>query len=63
MRIQFIADKVKIAGPKIDGSYTISFEVGEYAYDQIMHLPKFNGEAMYVEVKDDSIKSNDETSK
>jgi hypothetical protein len=53
MIIKFIADKVKIAGPKVDGSYTISFEVGEYAYDQIMHLPKLNGEAMHVEVKDE----------
>ena len=53
MKIEFIADKVKINGPKIDGTYTISFDVGEYAYDQIMHLPKMNGSAMYLVVTDE----------
>lgn len=51
--IKFIAYKVKISGPRVDGSYTITFEVGEYAYEQIMLLPKLNGQAMVVEVKDE----------
>ena len=56
MKIEFIADKVKINGPKIDGTYTITFDVGEYAYDQIMHLPKMNGSAMYLVVTDEEPK-------
>lgn len=64
LNIEFIADKVKIAGPKIDGTYTITFDVGEYAYDEIMHLPKMNGSAMYVSVNDgkSSTKRNNQTS-
>jgi len=47
----FTADKVKIAGAKIDGSYTITFEVGEYEYDKIKDIPKLNGGNIKVEVK------------
>jgi hypothetical protein len=54
--IEFIADKVKIAGPKIDGSFTISFDVGEYEYEKIMNLPKLNGSAMYVSVIEEKLK-------
>lgn len=51
MRIKFKADRVKISGPRVDDSYTITFETGEYAYDDIMELPKMNGETIEVEVR------------
>lgn len=54
--ITFIADKVKINGPRIDGSYSITFETGEYTWDQIKDLPNLNGDAMMV-----SISKYDET--
>ncbi len=47
----FTADRIKIAGPKIDGSYSITFEVGEYEYDKIKDIPKLNGKAIVVEVR------------
>ena len=37
-KIQFIADKVLIRGPKIDASYVVSFEVGEYMREFIKDL-------------------------
>jgi hypothetical protein len=36
--IRIIADKIKIYGAKIDGSYTISFDVGEYQQTKIAEL-------------------------
>lgn len=41
--IELIADKVKINGPRMDGSYTILLEVGEYEQGkvaQIMCIPQ-----------------------
>lgn len=29
------ADKVKISGPKVDGGFTLSFEVGEHMQSEI----------------------------
>lgn len=51
MKIKFKADRVKISGPRVDDSYTITFETGDYAYDDIMELPKMNGETIEVEVR------------
>jgi hypothetical protein len=48
--ISFIADKVKLNGPRVDGSYTVTFEVGEYMWDQIKELPKLNSETIIVGV-------------
>jgi len=28
--LKFHADKLKVNGPKVDGGYTVSFDVGEY---------------------------------
>lgn len=47
---QFMADKVSIFGPKVDGSFKIAFEVGEYQYDNIKNLPKLNGKMLAVAV-------------
>lgn len=57
MKVSFHADKVKIAGPRVDDSYTVTFEVGEYAYDDISQLPKLNGEVIEVEVKNGETKA------
>ena len=48
--IYFIADKVKLNGPKIDGGYSVTFEVGGYVWDQIKELPRVNGETIVVAV-------------
>lgn len=36
--IQFKADKVKINGPKVDNSYSVTFEVGEYGRQNVQAL-------------------------
>lgn len=48
--IHFIADKVKLNGPKVDGGYSVTFEVGGYVWDQIKELPRVNGETIVVAV-------------
>jgi len=48
--ISFIADKVKVNGPKVDGGYSVTFEVGGYLWDQIKELPLVNGETIVVAV-------------
>lgn len=48
--ITFIADKVRLNGPKVDGSYSVTFETGEYVWDQIKDLPNLNGDAMMVSI-------------
>lgn len=53
MRTEFIADRVKISGPRVDGSYSITFEVGEYQWDNIKELPNLNDELIYIKVTND----------
>ena len=36
--IQFNADKIRVSGPKIDGSYTVTFEIGEYEQLKVAEL-------------------------
>ena len=48
--IEFVADRVKINGPRVDGNYSITFETGEYVWDQIKDLPNLNGESILVTV-------------
>lgn len=41
--IEFIADEVKVSGPRVDGSYTITFTVGQYHQRQaaeVMLIPQ-----------------------
>jgi hypothetical protein len=40
MRIELKSDKVKIYGPKVDGSYLLSFEIGEYELDSMANILK-----------------------
>lgn len=37
-KVSFTADKVRISGPKIDGGYVISFEVGEYMKHKVAEI-------------------------
>ena len=34
----FSADKIKISGPKIDGGYSVSFDVGEFEQPNVAKL-------------------------
>lgn len=36
--MDFVADKVKINGPKADGGFTVSFETGEYEAAKVAAL-------------------------
>jgi len=38
MKLTFNADKIKLSGPKHDGSYTIQFETGEYEQMNVAKL-------------------------
>ena len=40
MMTELTADKIKISGPKIDGSYVITFECGEYQQQNVGELFK-----------------------
>lgn len=41
--INFIADKLSVRGPKVDGSWVISLETGEYEREKISELIKLKG--------------------
>jgi len=36
--IELLADKIKINGPKVDGTFTVSLDVGEYEQQKIAQL-------------------------
>lgn len=36
--LSFSSDRVKINGPKVDGGFTVTFEVGEYEQESIAKL-------------------------
>ena len=36
--ISFRADKVRVTGPKIDGSYSITFEAGQYEQSKVSEM-------------------------
>ncbi len=55
--IKFIADKVKITGPKHDGSFTVSFETGEYGWSKIKDLPDLNGKVLKIQVESEDYSS------
>mgnify|MGYP001606924519 CR=1 FL=1 len=50
-QIQFEADKVSIRGPKVDNSYVVSFEVGEYQLKNIRELVGVLDTALKVRVE------------
>lgn len=36
--MNFIADKVKVNGPKVDGGFSVTFEVGEHMQYEVAKL-------------------------
>ena len=50
--ITFIADKVKLNGPKVDNSFSITFETGEYVWDMVKELPNMNGKTLKITVEE-----------
>lgn len=51
-RLEFIADKVRINGPKVDGGYSVTFEVGDYEQDKVASLLTIpQGEAIQISVE------------
>lgn len=45
-----MADRIVIGGPRQDGNYRVSFDVGEYQYSNIKDLPLLNGKVLVVAV-------------
>ena len=37
-KIEFMADSYRISGPKVDNSFTISFNLGEYEAENVSKL-------------------------
>jgi len=53
--IEFTVDKIKIYGPKVDGGYTVTFEVGEYEQNNLAELMKLKqGQVLKVKVENDT---------
>lgn len=55
MKILLHPDKIKINGPKVDNSYTIAFDIGEYEREliaQLVALPIDAEIVLEVEVND-----------
>ena len=38
--IEFVADSVKLSGPRIDGSWSITFTSGEYEKEKLLNIMK-----------------------
>jgi hypothetical protein len=41
-KITFGADKIVIRGPRVDGTYVVTFETGEYERDRVAELFKLD---------------------
>lgn len=52
--IEFLSDKVKVNGAKVDGSYTVTFEVGEYEQDKVAELLRIKQGTLIKVVVDES---------
>jgi len=46
----FMADGLTINGPRVDGNFKVSFDVGQYQYNNIKNLPLLNGKILIVAV-------------
>lgn len=46
----FSSDGLTIKGPRVDGNFTVSFDVGFYQYNNIKDLPLLNGKMLVVAV-------------
>lgn len=59
MNLKLIADKVTVRGPKIDGSFVVNLELGEYQKNVLANLLN---ELDFNEVVEVTIKQNAEKS-
>lgn len=39
-KLELIADKIIVRGPKIDGGYSVTFELGEYMQQKVAEILK-----------------------
>lgn len=59
MILKLIADKVKVNGPKVDGGFTVSFDVGEYEQHIISEVLLLKqGEAINITLEQKTEKSD-----
>lgn len=40
MKLNLTADRVKIYGPKVDGGFTLTFDIGEYEIEALSEVLK-----------------------
>lgn len=59
MKLKLIVDKVTIRGPKVDGSYVVSLETGEYQKGVLANLLN---ELDFNDVVEVTIEQNEENS-
>ncbi|MEM3077606.1 MAG: hypothetical protein QXW38_08335 [Candidatus Nitrosotenuis sp.] len=51
MKVKFQSDKVYIRGPKVDGSYQVAFEIGEYQRPNIKDLVTVQDKVLNITVE------------
>lgn len=59
MKLKLVADKLTIRGPKVDGSFVVSLELGEYQKDILAHVLN---EVDYGDVVEVTLEQNTEKS-
>ena len=59
-QLEFMADRIKVNGPRIDGSYAVTFETGEYEQDKvakILSIPQQTVVRVIIQAEDEETKS------
>lgn len=57
--LEITADKIKVNGPKVDGGFTVSFDIGEFEQDKVASLLTIpQGQAIKITVEVDDEESN-----
>ncbi len=51
--ITFVADKIKINGPQIDGGYSVTFYTGEYTKQEVAKLLSLNEGNLKITVEEE----------
>ena len=51
--VSFQSDKVLLSGPKVDGSYRVTFEVGEYELGNIRDLVTVRDTTLFITVNNE----------
>lgn len=60
MKVVLVADKVVVSGPKVDGGYKVTFEIGEYEQAkvaQVMTIPQQTPIVITVQTEDERERS------